>query len=175
MIKEQRRTNLLHLVSDTLSFIREDNLVIVTPPVPKKPVVVVTPSKPAPIAIVPKPEPSLPKELPSLLIKIQKHLPHLKLIDTIPAMRQVALVVFHKEDLPFLKNLKSAIEKHHCKVLLIEGHVMDWEQFVLVITQKDVGAKRQIVLASIATYQNNTEQKKLLWSSICNHLLPKSS
>lgn len=164
-------SDLLKLVSDTLSFIREDNLVIVTAPVPKKPVVVVAPT--------PKPEPApipTPKqELPSLLSKIQKHLPQLKLIQTIPSMRQVALVAFNKEDLPFLNNLKSAIEKHHCPVKLIEGQGKDWDQFVLVISQRDVGAKRQIVLESIATYQNNTEQKKLLWSSICNLLLLKSS
>ena len=91
-------------------------------------------------------------------------------------MRQVALVLFSQEDLPFLKNLKSAIEKHHCPVKLIHGdQKVDWDSFELVITQKDVGAKRQIVLASIASYQNNTEQKKSLWSKICSHLSPKSS
>ena len=91
-------------------------------------------------------------------------------------MRQVALVSFFPEDLPFLKNLKSAIEKHHCPVKLIQGEQkINWDFFELVVTQKDVGAKKQIVLASIATYQNNTEQKKVLWSSICNHLSSKSS
>lgn len=170
-------SDLLKLVSDTLSFIREDNHIIVTAPIPKKPVVVAAPPKPVSVAPLPKPEPAptQKQELPSLLAKIQKHLPHLKLIQTIPAMRQVALVVFNKEDLPFLNNLKNAIEKHHCPVKLIESPDKDWDQYVLVITQKDVRAKRQIVLESIATYQNNTEQKKLLWSSICNLLLLKSS
>lgn len=169
-------SDLLRLVSDTLSLFKEDTKWIA--PAPKKPEIVKAAPTPTPPPQQPKePPPQVPKkELPSIIGKIQKHLPHLQLIQTIPSMRQVALVVFFPEDLPFLNNLKSAIEKHHCPVKLIQSEQkLNWDAFTLVIAQKDVGAKKQIVLASIATYQNNTEQKKVLWSSICNHLSSKSS
>lgn len=168
--------NDLHrLVSDTLLFLKEDTNWVA--PEPKKVEIVRAPPPPQQQTKepLPVPAPIQQKQTPSILSKIQKHLPHLQLIETIPTMRQVALVVFFPEDLHFLKNLKSAIEKHHCPVKLIQGETLNWNAFELVITQKDVGAKKQIVLASIATYQNNTEQKKVLWSSICNHLSSKSS
>ncbi len=171
--------DLVQLVSDTLSFLRQDLKVTPTPP-PVKPVIIRAKASasapvpapkqpPSPVAAAPK------KELPSLLDKIRKHLPHLQLIPAIPVLRCVAIVVANQEDLPFLKNLKNAIEKHHCPVKMIQGDVENWDQFELVISQREVPAKRKILLESIATYQNNTEQKKLLWSTICNHLSPKSS
>ena len=170
-------SELSQLVSDTLSFLRQDYNVIATPR-PVKPIAL------PPKAAAPTPKPSSPppaappapkKELPSLFEKIRKHLPHLQLIQTTPKMRCVAIVVVNQEDLPFLKNLRNAIEKHHCPVKMIQGNIENWDQFELVISQCDVAANRKILLESIATYQNNTEQKKLLWSQICSHLLPKSS
>jgi hypothetical protein len=171
-------SDLLRLVSDTLSLFREDTKWIAPAPtpVPKKPEIVQAAPTPPPQQPKEPPQQVPKKEIPSIISKIQKHLPHLQLLQTIPLMKQVALVSFFPEDLPFLKNLKSAIEKHHCPVKLIQGEQkLNWDAFTLVIAQKDVGAKKQIVLASIATYQNNTEQKKVLWSSICNHLSSKSS
>lgn len=167
--------DLYQLVSDTLSFLRQDLKVAIQQPV--KPVVL----PPVKVAVPePKPIPAvaptvLKKELPSLIDKIKKHLPHLQLIGVIPAMRCVAIVVANQEDIPFLKNLKIAIEKHHCPVKMLQNDVENWDQFELVISQREVAAKRKILLESIATYQNNTEQKKLLWSQICTHLSPKSS
>lgn len=172
-------TDLLKLVSDTLLFIKEETYRTTLAPkktiaLPAKPAAQPQPQPTPPLSSSPAPPPK--KDPPSIFCKIQKHLPHLRLVQTIPAMRQVALVYFSQEDLPFFKNLKTAIEKHHCPVKLIHGEQkLSLDIFELVITQRDIGAKRQIVLASIASYQNNTEQKKILWSQICSQLLPKSS
>lgn len=173
--------DLLQLVTDTLAFIREDgpapSFVPAKQALPKPPVSEKI-EKPQPKA-TPQVTPSPVKQSSSLFEKIQKHLPHLKLIQEIPPMKQVALVVFNKEDLPFLKTLKRAIQTRFCPVKWIDGsksdQIANWDQFELVLSQKQVPAQRQIVLASIATYQNNTEQKKLLWSTLCHYLSPKSS
>ncbi len=170
---------LLQLVSDTLTHIKETSFISLPPPViaespPPKPL-----QSQEPKAIVKVPAPQKPP--PQILIydKIKKHLPHIKLIQEIPKPYQVAVVAFHQGDLAFLKNLAKAIQEHFCTVKLLDGNKIssseDWKQFHLVITQKKLVADKQILLETIATYQNNTQQKKLLWSTICQHLSPKLS
>ncbi|MBS0630051.1 MAG: hypothetical protein JSS30_07525 [Verrucomicrobia bacterium] len=168
--------DLLQLVTDTLAFLGRD-LQKKNQPVSQKPVIL-PPKQSMPLQpkeATPPPPAQLKKELSPLLDKIKKHLPQLHLVPTTPVMRRVAIVVANPEDIPFLSNLKNAIEKFHCPVKMLEKDVENWEQFELVISQRDLPAKRKILLESIATYQNNTEQKKLLWSTICQHLSPKSS
>lgn len=185
------QSELLQLVSDTLSFLDVDTRAYQDKPVPSRPVKV-EPKKAAPPP--PQPQSHTPPKLgssplqkqappkqdtPLIFSTIQKHLPHIRLVEKIPQMHQVALIVFEKDDLLFLKNLAKAIQDRICPVKLLDGEkldrIKDWDIFTLVISQRELPVNQKIILAPITTYQNNVEEKKMLWSTICQHLLPKSS
>lgn len=185
----------LQIVQDTISFYRaEYELPLLAPPlkvappsIPKKePVKVVTPAPPPEIKQVSKEAERNIKE--PIFSLIEKHLPHIHLLKEPPFMAkspQVAILVESKEDLPFLKNLAQAIQSRSCHVKLVSMEKLtqdnSWETFFkandfsLILSQSNqlppfILLKKPIILAPIATYQNNTESKKELWSFLCQKI-----
>jgi len=182
------------LVKDTLIYLEEEGK-----PLPKKSIPTLTQKLETPKpAITPPNKPLPPKQPPTsekkdpLFSMITKHLPHMQLKKEIPEMQKaekIAIVITNQEDLPFIKKLASAIQNRLSPVSIVDGEKLDrentWEKWFqgqnisLIITQKDplptfLQEKKQILLAPISTYENNTEQKKELWTQICQRL-PKSS
>jgi len=118
---------------------------------------------------------------------MEKHLPHVEFLAETPPPPQVAILVADREDLPFLKGLASAIQSRFCPVKLLDTEVLkkrggvdaffSENRFSLILSREELSLKEQVILlASIETYQKNTDRKKELWSSICQKLSsPKSS
>lgn len=168
-------SELQELVTDTLTYLRQEGHLCLKKPVPTIP--------------APKARPVLQQEPPkgkttpqvnsSIHEAIRKHLPHIRLEEKIPQENFVTIVVFEKENLPFLKNLALAIQNRFCKVKLLDGTLEKTQAQLhgakLVISQRELPQKADIVLDSISLYENNTEQKKQLWSLICKKLSPLSS
>jgi len=174
-------------------------------PKPAKAIATAPAQKPIAVKTAPSPKPAAKKSPPPLpeakklaepapsnLSLLEKHLPHVKLKNTPPPAPSsgVAILVENKEGLPFLKNLASAIQSRFCKVKLIDVNVLDQKQswqttfegnpYSLILSQRKqlpefLPKERVILLASIETYQNNTESKKALWSSLCQKLTTHKS
>lgn len=171
------------LVKATCLFLKQEGLIPKKGilPLPPKLQIPKPPIKPAPVPPpMPIPEPNPPplprEEKNSLFEKIQKHLPHVRLVQTIPQIKQVAVVCSKQEDLPFLEKLSRAIERRFYPVSILTSPPE--KPFVLIITQEliaNLPKEKQIVLDSVENYENNTEQKKQLWNAICHHLSQKSS
>lgn len=170
------------LIIDTLNHLKTEGYVLERLPKPLEPFII----EPASIPIKIENSSSIApiktskKESSTFLDKIQKHLPHFRLIKETPQRKQVAILVFEEKDLPFLKNLAKAIHERFIPVKLIDGQKIDlekktWENFELILSNKEVNAPRKILLEPIEMYTKNPEMKKLLWSKICHFLSPKSS
>lgn len=172
------------LVDDTISYIKAEGLIPekkpqeapIEPLPPKRPKPIPKPERPPP----PQPQPAIPERKPQPLPssdpikgKIEKHLPHIRLIDEPPKQNRVAIIYESKDAIPFLTNLKNAIAQRFCPVDLTEK--LDSKTYILILTQKDLGHSQQILLAPLSTYQENIEEKKMLWTQICQTLSPKSS
>lgn len=177
------------LVSDTLLFARQNEWIVEKkstepPPVSALPKHIlkekVEAKTPPPKKEEPTPKNPPQKHVPPLLFDtIRKHLPHIQLIDTFPEIQSVAILVKDESDLPFFKNLAKAIEQRFCPVTLLKqennNHL---DRFFLILTQDIIAhlpEGKQILLAKREVYENNTSEKKLLWSQICKRLSPKSS
>ncbi len=172
------------LIRDTCSYLKQEGHLKgkkTPPPPPKKEAIQKPVVKPPPIPPpMPIPEPSLPplpkEENTTFFATIQKHLPHLRLIKDVPQMGKVAIVYEREEDHPFLQKLGKAIESRFFPVEIHRS--LPHSSYLLVITQKEsesIELHKQIVLEPIASYENNTEEKKQLWSTICHRLSQKSS
>ena len=168
-------SELQNLINDTIDYLKEEGLVASKiEPIPHK--VILSKPKPKPTAeekplLAPQPI-QQKKEPPLLFEKIQKHLPHMRLVEIIPAMQQVAIVLPKEEEPPFFHNLKKAIEERLCPVQLIDEEQVS-EKYVLVLSQTPLSAvpkEKQILLEKVSVYQNNTEKKKQLWMQICQSL-----
>lgn len=172
------------LVSDTLLFLKQEGWLSDKPiSVPPMQNVVSVPKqkKMEPQAVSKeKRQPDFEKKSPPLpFAHIKKHLPHLVLIEKIPAPLHVAIIVSEESDVPFFKKLAKAIEDYFCPTTLLrKGEKIGSDSFSLVLTPEkieQISEKKQILLANREVYENNTQEKKNLWSQICLHLSPKSS
>lgn len=171
------------LVSDTLLFIRQEGLFPerkeASSLLPLKKIAKDKVEIKKEVSQKPKVNPASVKKNPPLLFEtIQKHLPHIKLTEKIPEPKSVALLL--KEDNhPFFHNLAKAIEDRFCPVEIRDlENTHSLESFSLVLTQEIVAKypqDKQILIAKRGNYENNMQEKKLLWSQICKHLSPKSS
>ncbi|NGX38180.1 MAG: hypothetical protein K1000chlam2_01352 [Chlamydiae bacterium] len=167
------KSELKSLIADTIAYLKDEGLISQQPssPAPQK----ITPPKPKPIAeekLNPTPVAIPKKESPLLFEKIQKHLPHMRLMETIPAMQQVAIVIPQDEEMTFFQNLAKAIEERLCPVKWINEEGVS-EEFVLILSQTPLPSlpqDKQILLEKVSVYQNNTEKKKQLWLQICQSL-----
>lgn len=149
------------LVSDTLRFLN----------VEKKPAPLL-PKKVEPRVEISKP----PEKVEPMQTLIKKHLSHIRFTEGPPPIPQVAILVFDKNDLPFLKNLARAIQERFCPVKLLDGE--KWSHttsYCFVISQKQVAGKEDILLQPTSFYQSNVEAKKKLWNQICQKLSQKLS
>jgi hypothetical protein len=156
-----------HLVSDTLAFLKQEGH-----PLEKK--------KPSPKAPKPQEVKKSVSSPPSLLLdKIETHLPQMRLIKELPKNKQVAIIVHQMEELPFLKKLAKAIEAKLCPVKLLKGESLSpsrsLEAFTLILSSKEIPSTPTFLLAPFSTYESDPEEKKKLWSQLCQHLSPKSS
>lgn len=164
------------LITDTITYLRQEGYLLKMPiiqgaPLPKpkpKPKPKEAP-RIEPIAFVQKQNPS-----PMLFSAIQKHLPHIRLIQEIPRVREVAIVLSEEGELDFIKNIARAIQDHFCPVkILRKTSTANWQSFFLVLTQEkieEISKEKQILLAKAEHYENNTIEKKTLWSQICQSL-----
>jgi len=129
--------------------------------------------KEEPVLVAPPPPPPQRQAPPPMLFQtIQKHLPHVKLVEKIPSPKEVAIVVFDKEELPFLKNLARAIQDRLCSVQLFGGPV-HLDSFFLVLAQENIeglSKNKQMLLAKATHYENNPTMKKDLWTKLCQLL-----
>jgi len=166
------------LISDTVAYLRQEGHLTTQTPIKKAPLPKVAPKpvvkKQEPVLIDPPPPPPPTKKAPPPMHfqTIQKHLPHVKLVEKIPSPKEVAIIVFDKEDLPFLKNLARAIQGRLCSVKLLSSpsHL---ESFTLVLTQEKIeGLKeeKQILIAKASIYETNPTMKKALWTKLCQLL-----
>ncbi|NGX39234.1 MAG: hypothetical protein KR126chlam1_00557 [Chlamydiae bacterium] len=191
------------LVSDTLALIKEKIPVIKTKEIPKLslPLPKIEPVK-APVAreeppppLIEKPslppKPSTEKNEP-IFAMVKKHLPHIKLIEEIPLppiQQGIAILLFHPEDLPFIKKLANAIQTHLCPVQIFDGEKLEkensWEKLQsderisLLLTQREelpapLSSLPKIFLAQATTYQNNPQEKKMLWKALCQQVPQQS-
>lgn len=165
------------LISDTLDFLRQEgHLTTQTPikkaPLPKAALKSVV-KKQEPVLIDPPPLPPTKEAPPPMHFQmIQKHLSHVKLVEKIPSPKEVAIIVFDKEDLPFLKNLARAIQGRLCSVKILSSPSR-LESFTLVLTQEkieELRAEKQILLAKASHYETNPTMKKVLWTKLCQLL-----
>ena len=179
------KTELKKLSQDLLTFLKEEGHLIEKKVFKETPL---PPPKPKPMTRAPEPLPPAPalkpKQVPRqettpIFDQIKKHLPHVRLTQTIPSQKKVALVVYDKEDLPFLKNLAKAIQERFCPVSLIDGAKVeegkDWDLYTLVLSQKGGSVNADIFLEPSSVYTAKGELKKQLWNAICTRLSPKSS
>lgn len=187
------------LIADTLRYLKEQPFF--EAPLAWQTTASVTPAppKPAPPKLPPAPKPPIKatptpiaqeSKAPNLSL-LEKHLPHIKIKQApLTPPTEVVILATRKEDLPFLQGLAQAIQARFCKVRLLDTHVLDaqksWDTLFasasswLILSQRTdlppcVPPERVILLASIETYQNNTQIKQALWSSLCQSLsTPKS-
>lgn len=181
---------MLDLIRDTLLYLRSENLIGDVKPLKVLPVT--NTPKVKPIPPLKKQEetsseykPKLQEKPPALASgstiydRIQKHIPHLHLINEIPSP-QTALILFEDDrELPFLKNLARAIQTHLAPVKICRWKKENIEENpLLVLTptfHSQFPKELQIQLLSAEHYQKHAEQKKLLWNQICQRLSPKLS
>ena len=170
------------LVTDLLSFIRQEALFSEKPASPAPKIEKPLPPKQLPTQKpqerekkAPSPRPSSP---PLLFSSIQKHLPHIQLTEEVPSPTLVAIVVSHAKDIPLFHNLASAIQDRFCPVKILTHETLeDLSSFRLVLTEETVPhfpSEKQILIAKQAVYENNVSEKKRLWLQICQHLSQKS-
>ena len=123
---------------------------------------------------------------------VKKHLPHIELIKEIPLPpleKGIAILLFHQEDLPFIKKLANAIQTRLCPVKIFDGQKLEkeksWETLLsdkgisLLLTQREelpapLSSLPKIVLAQATTYQNNPQEKKMLWKTLCQQVPQQS-
>lgn len=172
------------LISDTLAFLKQEGLlpqkrVELAPLPPVNIQKVERPKVEAPKVSAPVPKvapPKIPvKKAPHLKEAIAKHLPHIQLLDTVAQMQEVAILIEEEGELPFFQNLKKAIESRFCPVSIFKGDAKLNRPFTLILTRKDRKEPEQILLQPPETYQNNLDEKKALWSTLCLKLSSKSS
>ncbi|MDN3506733.1 MAG: hypothetical protein P0S96_05845 [Simkaniaceae bacterium] len=147
------------LISDTIAYLRQEGYDTTRPPIKKEEPVSVKPPPPPPVKQVPS---------PMNLASIQKHLPHIKLVQNIPTAKEVAIVVTDKEELPFLKNLARAIQNNLCSVKLL-AKPNNLESYTLVLAQEEIEGLN-ILLKKSTDYENHPEEKKALWTQLCQLL-----
>lgn len=173
---------LQELVSDTLVFIRQEELFPerkkkAPTPIPQKKIAKERVEREQPKRAKLSP-PAQTKKPPLLFETIQKHLPHIKLTEKIPEAKSVLILLKEDDDLRFFQNLAKAIEDRFCPVTIRNlGNSNPLASFTLILTQETVThlpQEKQILIAKREKYENNTLEKKLLWSKICEHLSPKS-
>ena len=179
------------LIRDTLCFLRQEGLLSSKPkppshlPTPKRPVEKKAPPPPIKEAPPPSPKverpPPIAKEKPKtgsaplLTDAINRHLPHVKIVEEIPKMLQALILCDIEEDLPFYEGLKRAIDERLCPCTISNGDDLDFSLYTCVITLKDQGLSHQILVERAQVYQNHPEKKRTLWTQICHTLSPKSS
>lgn len=110
-----------------------------------------------------------------LLKTIGKHLPHIALIEEPGLQQEVAIVYSNDEELPFWRKLKQAIETHFCPVSLYKKESELDREFTALLIRGDSRRPHHISLASPTLYEDNSSEKKALWSKICQKLSPRSS
>lgn len=172
------------LVTDTLTLLKEEGHALsrkktFAPPPPQrkpKPVVIKQETVEKPKPLPPRPTQKKGDEGPVFTL-IKKHLPHVRLMETIPSAQKAAILVFDREDLPFLKNLAKAIQDNLCPVSLLDGTKIEWDPapYSLVIAQENGAIDADIFLKPASFYEENPTEKKQLWTKLCTHLSQKSS
>lgn len=174
------------LVFDTLTYLKKEGHVLerkkILAPVPIKPKPSSPPPRPQqviePVKKMPQPpKQEQKKEAGPIFDLIKKHLPHIELVEKIPSASKVAILVFDKSDLPFLKNLAKAIQERFCSVSLLDGQKISppLEGYTLVLAQENEKFEANLFIKAASFYQNDPKEKKQLWTEICTLLSPKSS
>ena len=172
------------LTNDTLTYLKQEGLIPTRAAAQEKPLAKKPLPKPIPKRVEPPPPPPkkasttapVPKkESPLLVDAIRKHLPHIPIVETIPHVQTLAILFEDEEELPFLANLKNAIEERFCPCTIAPYEAQEIESFSILLTPRDRGHPKQILLAKAAAYRDNIEEKRALWTQICQILSPKSS